>query len=251
LQRREQDILNAISVINVAKKRMQELRSDGWDNFLERVTLFCDKHDVDVPAMDGDYVPYGKSPRKACARKQTNDDHFRREVYIGVIDQISQELNNWFDEINMELLSCMAAFNPSNSFDSFDAQKLHRLVEFYPMEFSNNNLLKLELQLHNYIDDMRHNNSFKGLENIVDLSVKLNDMVYELLKLVLLLSVATINVERVFSVMVFVKTKLENKMRDSLLNDCLVTFIERDIFFEVDEDDIIKTFMSLRKRRIK
>jgi hypothetical protein len=55
-------------------------------------------------------------------------------------------------------------------------------------------------------------------------------------------------VERVFSVMVLVKTKLRNKMGDSILDDCLVIFIERDIFFG---DDIIKTFMSLRKRRIK
>jgi hypothetical protein len=38
-------------------------------------------------------------------------------------------------------------------------------------------------------------------------------------------------VERVFSVMVLVKTKLRNKMGDSLLDDCLVTFIERDIFW--------------------
>jgi hypothetical protein len=51
--------------------------------------------------------------------------------------------------------------------------------------------------------------------------------------------------------MVLVKTKLRNKIGDILLDDCLVTFIERDIFFEVNEDDIIKTFMSLRKRRKK
>ena len=55
---------------------------------------------------------------------QTNDDHFRREVYIGVIDQISQELEYRFDEINMELLSCMSALNPSDSFASVDAQGL-------------------------------------------------------------------------------------------------------------------------------
>jgi hypothetical protein len=257
LQRREQDILNAISLVNVAKKRMQQLRSDGWNTFLEKVTSFCDKHGVDVPAMDGVYVPYGKSTRKARARKQTNDDHFRREVYIGVIDQISQELDNRFDEINMELLSCMVAFNPSKSFESFDAQKLRRLAEFYPKDFSKNNLRRLELQLDNYIDDIKQDDRFKGLENIVDLSVKLvqtkrhkvYDMVYELLKLVLLLPVAT-SVERVFSALVLVKTKTRNKMGDSLLDDCLVTFIERDIFFEVDEDDIIETFMSLRTRRI-
>jgi hypothetical protein len=40
-------------------------------------------------------------------------------------------------------------------------------------------------------------------------------------------------------------------MGDGLLDDYLVTFIERDIFFEVDEDEIIKTFISLRMRRIK
>ena len=57
------------------------------------------------------------------------------------------------------------------------------------------------------------------------------DMVYELLKLVLLLPVAMASVERVFSTMVFVKTKLGNKMGDSLLDDCLVTFIVRDILF--------------------
>ena len=158
----------------------------------------------------------------------------------------------------MELLSCMVAFNPSKSFESFDAQKLRRLAEFYPKDFSKNNLRRLELQLDNYIDDIKQDDRFKGLENIVDLSVKLvqtkrhkvYDMVYELLKLVLLLPVATASVERVFSALVLVKTKTRNKMGDSLLDDCLVTFIERDIFFEVDEDDIIETFMSLRTRRI-
>ena len=74
-------------------------------------------------------------------------------------------------------------------------------------------------------------------------------MVYNLFKLVLFLPVVTASVERVFSALTFVKTKLRNKMGDSLLNDCLYTFIERDIFFQVDENDIINTFMSFRKRR--
>ena len=40
-------------------------------------------------------------------------------------------------------------------------------------------------------------------------------------------------------------------MTDNLLDDCLVTFIERDILDEIDEDDVIKTFMSIKKRRPK
>ena len=124
LQRREQDIIHAIQLINVAKNRMQHLRSNGWDQFLQKVTLFCNKFGIHVPAMEDVYVPYGRSRR--FVPNQTNDDHFRREVYIGVIDQISQELDTRFDEVNMELLSCMSALNPSNLFASFDSNKVRR-----------------------------------------------------------------------------------------------------------------------------
>jgi hypothetical protein len=72
-------------------------------------------------------------------------------------------------------------------------------------------LLRLELQLGNYIDDMRKDDMFKGLNNLVDISIKLvetkRDKVYHslymLIKLVLLLPVATTSVERVFSAMTF------------------------------------------------
>ena len=144
-----------------------------------------------------------------------------------------------------------------NSFPSFHSYKVLRLAEFYPNDIPSNAMLRFEMQLDNYIDDLRKQDSFKGLNNLVDLSVKLvetkrdkiYDMVYLLLKLVLILPVATASVERAFSAMNCVKSKTRNRMSDSLLDDCLVTFIERDTFFNVDEDDIIEAFMAIRKRR--
>lgn len=58
------------------------------------------------------------------------------------------------------------------------------------------------------------------------------------------------SVERVFSVMNLVKNKLRNSMSDDLLNDCLVTFIERDVFLKVSEDDIVEAFMAKERRRV-
>ncbi|TVU24770.1 hypothetical protein EJB05_27227, partial [Eragrostis curvula] len=200
-------------------------------------------------------------PHHRCHLKsiylKTNDDHFRREVYLGIIDRIIQELDTRFDEVNMELLSCMIALNPSNSFASFDAQKVRRLAEFYPNDFTSSEFMRLETQLDNYIDDMRRQTSFQSLNNLVDLSVKLvetnrhnvYDLVYLLLKLVLTLPVATASIERAFSAMNFVHNKLRNRMSDGLLCDCLLTFIERDIFLNVKEDEIIETFMAIRRRR--
>ena len=56
-------------------------------------------------------------------------------------------------------------------------------------------------------------------------------MVYKLLKLALILKVATASVERVFSAMKVVKSNLCNKMGDQWLNDRLVTYIEKEMFF--------------------
>ena len=56
-------------------------------------------------------------------------------------------------------------------------------------------------------------------------------------ELVLILPVATASVERVFSSMNYVKNKLRNKMSDDYLNNCMVTFVEREFFKEVKDED--------------
>lgn len=88
-------------------------------------------------------------------------------------------------------------------------KKVLRLASFYPKDITSTDLVKLELQLDTYIDDMREDDRFKGLHNLGELSIKLvetkkhvlYDLVYMLLKLVLILPVATTSVERVFSIM--------------------------------------------------
>jgi hypothetical protein len=87
------------------------------------------------------------------------------------------------------------------------------------------------MQLDNYIDDMRKEDNFQGINNLVDLSVtfvetnrhNIYDLVYFLLKLVLILPVATVRVERAFSTMNFTKNKLRNRINDGLL-DCFCHF---------------------------
>jgi hypothetical protein len=152
----------------------------------------------------------------------------------------------------------MSALNPINAFASYDRNKVLRLAEFYPNDFSQADLLRLALQLDNFIDDMRNDDRFTDLQNLGQLSMKLVEtkksvlykLVYLLLKLVLLLPVATASVERVFSAMNIVKTYLRITMGDQLLNDCLVTYIEKEIFKKVKDDDIIKLFMAATTRRV-
>ena len=46
--------------------------------------------------------------------------------------------------------------------------------------------------------------------------------------------------------MKFIKTDLWNRMEDDLLNDCLITYKERDIFMIISDDDIKTTFQNMR-----
>jgi hypothetical protein len=74
------------------------------------------------------------------------------------------------------------------------------------------------------------------------------NLLYLLLKLALIVQVAT-SVERAFSAMNFVKNKLRNRMSDDLLGNCMVTFIEEDVFLNMKEEDIINLFMAIRRCR--
>jgi hypothetical protein len=94
-------------------------------------------------------------------------------VYLGVVDQIIQELDNRFDEVNMELLICMVALNPSNSFASYDAQKVMRFAKLYPNDILSSDLIRLELQLKIFIDDMIKDVRFKCVNHLGEISILL------------------------------------------------------------------------------
>ena len=151
----------------------------------------------------------------------------------------------------------MSCLNPTNSFSSFDKEKLIRLAELYPHDFSEVDLRALDIQLQNYIVDMRSDERFSKLKGIDDLAAKLVEtnkhviyrFVYLLVTLVLTLPVATATVERCFSAMKYVKSNLRNRMGDQWMNDCLVTYIESDVFDAVDNEAIMQRFQNMKTRR--
>ena len=94
LQRKEQDIVNAISLVKSTTNVLQKMRDQGWDSLLDKVILFCTKHEIDVPSMDAQYVPQGRSRR--FAKQATNLHHFRVAIFLEVIDLHLQEIDNRF-----------------------------------------------------------------------------------------------------------------------------------------------------------
>ncbi|KAH9651592.1 hypothetical protein KPL70_026806 [Citrus sinensis] len=205
--------------------------------------------------MDDLFLIPGRSRRKA--REITNLHRYRVELFYAVLDMQLQELNNRFNESNTQLLICLACLYPNDLFAAFDKEKLLRLAEFYPKDFSAIDLIALEMQLDVYIMDLRSSAEFSELKGIGELARtmvktkkdKVYPLVYQLVTLALILPVATATVERVFSAMNFVKNRLRNRMGDQWLNDNLVVYIEKDVFACIDNEDIIRRFQNMKTRR--
>jgi len=126
------------------------------------------------------------------------------------------EFNDRFNDVNSQLLTQIAAFNPKNNFETFKFNSLMELAKSYPDDFNSTQLTDLGDELNLYIDNVRADERFANLNTISEhakLMVCTNKhlgfpLVYWLLKLVLVLLVATASVERCFSAMKIVKTIL-------------------------------------------
>ena len=116
------------------------------------------------------------------------------------------------------MLLCVSCLSPSNFFATFDKQKLIRLAQFYPKDFSLLKHMILSDQLDNYIFDVQSSIKFSKLEGICDLAQKMVEtkknvvypLVYLLVSLALTLPVAIATVERAFSAMKIVKNRLRS-----------------------------------------
>ncbi|CAN6696635.1 unnamed protein product [Malus baccata var. baccata] len=255
LQKKDQDIVNAMALVEVCKQRLQSLRDDDFGDLLDDVQKFCQEHDIVVPNMEDLHFVPGKSRRKAP--RLTNFHYYRVDLYFQVLDTQLKELNDRFNEVNTELLLCMACLSPVNNFASFDKAKIVRLAQLYPQDFDCMDLMNLPIQLDNYIHDMKMHSEFSSLRGIGDLAKELVKtgrfasymLVYKLLTLTLVLPVATASVERVFSAMKIVKTPLRNKMGDQWLSDSMLVYIERDVFAFIDNEPIMRRFHDMKPRR--
>ncbi|KAK8348699.1 hypothetical protein V6Z12_A06G097000 [Gossypium hirsutum] len=116
VQRRSQDILNAMSLVLTTKDLIQKLRDDGWNELLKNVISFCETSD----------------PNKK--EDVTVEHHYRVDIVFATIDTQLQELKSRFNENVVELFTLTTALDPKEFFKLFDIDKICILKERLPYE---------------------------------------------------------------------------------------------------------------------
>ncbi|CAN1163104.1 Zinc finger MYM-type protein 1 [Linum perenne] len=147
-QNKDQDIVNAIHLVKVSKRRLQDMRDNGWEVLFQEVVEFCSEQSIEVPNINDVYVRRGKSKR--INERVTCLHHFQ----------------------NCQLLLSMACLSPQDSFKTFDKDKLMQLATFYPNEFPPNAMKCLGHHLNSYICDLPFDDRFKDLKGVDELEKK-------------------------------------------------------------------------------
>jgi hypothetical protein len=255
LQRKDLNIVLAMELVDDVKARLVTLRESGWDNFFVNVQEFCIAKGIPMPNMDEEIPVRGRS--RLEGRTTTNLHHYRVEIYYVAIDKICVEMDHRFSEGSNTVLNCFSCLDPKNSFSKFDVDKLARLADIYHADFSDDDRGTIREQLETYIVHVRRHVSFSTCGDVQSLAMKMVQtdkhfvfpLVYKLIELALILPVSTASVERAFSAMNIIKTKLRNKMNDKWFNDLMICYTEREIFKSLDDVDIIRTFTAKKSRK--
>lgn len=179
------------------------------------------------------------------------------EIFYVAVDKICVEMNHRFCEASREALVCFSCLNPKNSFSMFDVDKLVRLSTIYHADFSNGDRVTIRGQLETYIHHVRIHSSFSTCQDLESLATKMIEtekhlvfpLVYKLIELALILPVSTASVERAFSAMKIIKSKLRNKMKNDWFNDLMICYTEREIFRQINSDAIAIRFQAMKTRK--
>ncbi|XP_076902398.1 uncharacterized protein LOC143557141 [Bidens hawaiensis] len=151
----------------------------------------------------------------------------------------------------------MSGLNPCDRFSKFDTSKIIAFSEMYENDFTTKERGCLLGELNVFYHSVKEDERFTKLDGIRDLARLMMEtrkdlsfpLVYRILKLALVLPVATATVERCFSKLKLIKTDLRNRMGDDYLNNALVCAVERETFDKVTEDDVMARFQAIKCRR--
>nr|GEU93409.1 hypothetical protein [Tanacetum cinerariifolium]GEU93415.1 hypothetical protein [Tanacetum cinerariifolium] len=144
LQKKSQDIFNAIELVSARKESLSEFKNNGWNSFFAQMRVFCEKHQIEIPDMSAPYKSTRYRPRKQD-NHVTFEHYYRVDIFMSALDKQLYELNNRFSDQAMELLKLNSTLVPNRV---FNIDNICLLVEkYYPADFTEQERLQLKYEL--------------------------------------------------------------------------------------------------------
>jgi hypothetical protein len=134
LQRKDQDFVNACGLVSATKNELEQLRSGGFPQMIERTVRFCESNEVEIPDLTDLWKPSGRRGRGRPPQGtgHSHRDFYNIEVFNPVLDRLQSEMNNRFSEGTASLMELflLAAIPRLLSLRSSQNSETYGLVQF-------------------------------------------------------------------------------------------------------------------------
>ena len=126
--------MNAITLVEIAKQKLQAMRENGWDSLFCETVTFCKKHNISDPDMDSIWIPRGRPcRRKAEGMKNLHHYHVEFSIQLLICNSTSLILVSQKSYNKITYLSFM--FEPEGNICRFGKEKNDMLSYLVPYRF--------------------------------------------------------------------------------------------------------------------
>ncbi|XP_030214602.1 zinc finger MYM-type protein 1-like isoform X3 [Gadus morhua] len=259
LQQDDLDLAAAYSVLDGVLKRVVELRRDSqFSQIYNTATTIAEENDINIPTkIPGRRrkVPAKLKYTSQSAREddevQTLEEYYRGRTYDTFLDRLRQELERRFygeGKTRDIVMSLQRLIDPEQWKDIDQGlDTAHSQCEFYGLQGEDTNL-QTELRVFHasYKCPKRTVKSTLEIFKEHDAHI-IFPTLFKLIKIYATLPVSTATVERSFSKLKLVKTRLRNQCGQERLSDLLLLSIEKDI--PINKEEVLKIFIEMAPTR--
>lgn len=260
LQRKDIDIAFAQQLIDVARKKFVDMRTDeAFESLKITVNSFLNEHCSELD-VETEFKEKRISRKKRMADELSRDEkvddpttRFKCETYFTVLDTLVTQTDERFNDFR-NTVTYFRSLDPSHISEE-NRDSFRRLCEIYKNDINIEEAnveydtfknvyasirpsLSSELQLKEVLPFLIEKQMAPGLPN---LSI--------LYKIYLTLPVTSATAERSFSRLKLIKNYLRSTMTNERLSALALLSIERDLAENIDFESTINRFASMKSRR--
>jgi hypothetical protein len=254
LQKANQDLANAVQLINATKESLS-LARNNFDEIYEGCLRWISKSELGVdPSLPDSLLRSRNRSNNAASLALAPKDYYRIHFWIPTVEQFINSFETRFDHGALLCFKGVAALIPKDNLSGINVDDISEFAAMFASEFPD--ISKLKKELKEFIRFAQHGDQYQDSTCIEDVvtgmikhdHAKIFPLTFKLYQIALVLPITTASVERSFSSFKYIKNRLRSTMGDERMEHLTLLYIHKAI--ELDLDAIIDQFKLQGKRRL-
>lgn len=244
LQSSNLDLITAVALIKSLKLSLESLRNDedSFTNIYNKTLEMCKKNNISIPDVKKRRVSSKIDCNETRYIISTKKDEMKINVYFTTLDVMISSISKRFKQETLDLIKSVGSMLKLET----NNEDTKIITSAFNLDFHG---LESEIILLKKLENIPKGSNQKACEEWIQWFTNYNsdrtaifNNFFKAIKSFVVIPVTSCSCERSFSKLSMVKSKLRSTMGQDRLDGLLTMFIEQDIAYNIDVDEVIEYF---------